>query len=73
MLKSWKESASRFLHLLTPENPSFLLFALMAAENTQTLPTALNHAVTAGMLTAPCFGLCALAAHSSGVDNGELY
>lgn len=37
------------------------------------LPTAFNHAVTAGMLTGPGFGLHALAAHSSGVDNGNFY
>lgn len=39
----------------------------------QTLPTALNQAATTGMLTGPGFGLRALAAHSSGTDNGKFY
>lgn len=39
----------------------------------QTLPTAFNHAVTTGMLTVPGFGLRALAAHSSGVQDGMFY
>lgn len=53
--------------------PSLSSSANCNSKQTQTLPTALNQAATTGMLTGPDFGLRALAAHSSGTDNGKFY
>lgn len=53
--------------------PSLSSFANCNNKQTQTLPTAPNQAATTGMLTVPGLGLRALAAHSSGTDNGKFY
>lgn len=57
--------------LLKP--PSLSTSANCNSKQIQTLPTVLNQAATTGMLTGPGFGLRALAAHSSGTDNGKFY
>lgn len=69
MLLQLKSVLVGLLCLLKP--PSLSSSANCNSKQMQTLPTALNQAATTGMLTGPGFGLRALAAHSSGTDNGR--